>query len=191
MSARGGSRASCSEEVVTLAGGRIAYSTAGSGEPILLIHGLGGTRSTWRHLVGTLAETHLVIAPDLLGHGDSGAPAGDYSLGAHAAALRDLLVALDLDRATIVGHSFGGGVAMQFAYQFPELVDRLVLIASGGLGSGVSLALRAATLPGASTTLQALTAITPGWLGRLSYRAVRAVPAFAGADLEGLLSAFT
>jgi pimeloyl-ACP methyl ester carboxylesterase len=95
-----------------------------------------------------------------------------------------------VDRATVVGHSFGGGIALQFAHQFPELTERIALVASGGLGRGVNLALRAATLPGASTALQVLTTATPRWLTAVTSRAVRAVPPLAGADLEGLLSAF-
>jgi pimeloyl-ACP methyl ester carboxylesterase len=166
---------------------------ADSGGPVVvLLHGLASSSTTWAQVMPALGRHAHVIAPDLLGHGRSAKPrSGDYSLGAYAAGLRDLLIALDLDRATIVGHSFGGGVAMQFAYQFPELTDRLVLVASGGLGSEVTIALRAATLPGAATTLRVVTAMTPRWLGRLTHRAVRAIPVLAGADLEGLLSAFT
>ena len=94
-----------------------------------------------------------MIAPDLIGHGDSATPRGDYSLGAHAASIRDLLAAIGVDRATIVGHSLGGGVAMQFFYQFPQRVERLVLVSSGGLGREVSPLLRSAALPGASALL--------------------------------------
>jgi pimeloyl-ACP methyl ester carboxylesterase len=141
---------------IALAGGTIAYTTAGSGDPLLLVHGLGGTRKTWRHLVDALAATHTVIAPDLPGHGDSDAPAGDYSLGAHAAALRDLLVALGHASATVAGHSLGGGIALQFAYQFPERTDRLILISSGGLGRQLSPVLRAATLPAAEVAVAGL-----------------------------------
>jgi pimeloyl-ACP methyl ester carboxylesterase len=161
------------------------------GPVVVLLHGLASSSDTWAQVMPTLGRRAHVIAPDLLGHGQSAKPrSGDYSLGAYAAGLRDLLVALDLDRATIVGHSFGGGVTMQFAYQFPELTDRIALVASGGLGSGVTLALRAATLPGAATTLRAITAMSPRWLSRLTHRAVRAVPSLAGADLDGLFSAF-
>ncbi|GIF53674.1 pimeloyl-ACP methyl ester carboxylesterase [Asanoa ferruginea] len=145
--------------------GTLAYTIAGRGEPLLLVHGLGGSRHTWRHLIGTLAQTHTVIAPDLPGHGDSAAPDGDYSLGAHATALRDLLVSLGLTSATIVGHSLGGGIALQFAYQFPERTDRLVLISSGGLGPQLTPALRAATLPAAGTVVAALARI-PSFLTR-------------------------
>ena len=134
----------------------MAYTTAGSGEPLVLLHGLGGTRQTWNRMIDALAATHTVIAPDLPGHGDSDAPAGDYSLGAHAASLRDLLVGLGHAKATIVGHSLGGGIALQFAYQFPDRVNRLVLISSGGLGPQLTPMLRGATLPGAQTVVAAL-----------------------------------
>jgi pimeloyl-ACP methyl ester carboxylesterase len=100
-----------------------------------------------------LAGEHTVIAPDLIGHGDSAAPRGDYSLGAHAASIRDLLAAVGIGRATLVGHSLGGGVAMQFFYQFPQRVERLALVSSGGLGHDVSPMLRTAALPGMSTLL--------------------------------------
>jgi pimeloyl-ACP methyl ester carboxylesterase len=94
-----------------------------------------------------------VIAPDLLGHGESAKPKGDYSLGAHASLLRDLLNALGHERATCIGQSLGGGIVLQFAYQFPERCERIVLVGSGGLGSEVNLLLRALTAPFAETLL--------------------------------------
>src|SRR5256714_6210388 len=106
--------------------------------------------SHWQSVALSLAREHTVLAPDLIGHGDSAAPRGDYSLGAHAASIRDLMAAIGIERATIVGHSLGGGVAMQFFYQFPQRVERLVLISSGGLGREVSPMLRGAALPGAA-----------------------------------------
>ncbi len=109
--------------------------------------------SHWKSVALNLANDHTVIAPDLIGHGDSAAPRGDYSLGAHAASIRDLLAAIGIDRATLVGHSLGGGVAMQFFYQFPQRVERLALISSGGLGHEVSPMLRTAALPGMSALL--------------------------------------
>jgi pimeloyl-ACP methyl ester carboxylesterase len=134
---------------VAIHGHDVSYRRSGSGETVLLIHGLAGSSRTWRSVLPELALTHDVIAPDLLGHGESAKPTGDYSLGAFASGLRDFLAALDVPRATIVGHSFGGGVAMQLAYQHPELCDRLVLVSSGGLGREVSWLLRLLTLPGA------------------------------------------
>jgi pimeloyl-ACP methyl ester carboxylesterase len=134
---------------VVIHGHEVSYRRAGSGEVVLLIHGLAGSSRTWREVQPQLCETHDVIAPDLLGHGESAKPMGDYSLGAYASGLRDFLAAIDVPSATIVGHSFGGGVAMQLAYQHPELCDRLVLVGSGGLGREVSWLLRIVTLPGA------------------------------------------
>jgi pimeloyl-ACP methyl ester carboxylesterase len=131
------------------------YRVAGSGPPIVLIHGMLNSSSHWQSVALSLADGYTVIAPDLIGHGDSAAPRGDYSLGAHAASIRDLLAAVGIDRATIVGHSLGGGVAMQFFYQFPQRVERLVLISSGGLGQDVSPMLRTAALPGVSLLLSA------------------------------------
>src|SRR5947209_19809618 len=126
---------------------------AGSGPPVVLIHGMINSSRHWEEVATRLADDYLVIAPDLIGHGDSATPRGDYSLGAHAASIRDLLTVVGIDRATIVGHSLGGGVAMQFFYQFPQRVERLVLISSGGLGHEVSPMLRTAALPGASLLL--------------------------------------
>lgn len=134
---------------IVIHGHDVGYRRAGNGEALLLIHGLAGSSQTWRAVHRQLAETHDVIAPDLMGHGESAKPMGDYSLGAFASGLRDFLAALDVPSATIVGHSFGGGVAMQLAYQHPELCDRLVLVGSGGLGREVSWLLRLVTLPGA------------------------------------------
>ena len=155
------------EARVDLPGGTIAYTTAGSGAPLLLIHGLGATRRSWQHVIDSLAATHTVIAPDLPGHGESDAPAGDYSLGAHAAALRDLLVALGHPSATVAGHSLGGGIALQFAYQFPSHTRRLLLISSGGLGPELSVLLRAATLPGAAGVVAGLVHLPTGVTRRL------------------------
>jgi pimeloyl-ACP methyl ester carboxylesterase len=134
---------------VTIHGHDVGFRRGGSGEPILLIHGLAGSSRTWDDVIPTLAGHYDVIAPDLLGHGESAKPVGDYSLGAFASGLRDFLAVLGVPSVTIVGHSFGGGVAMQLAYQHPHLVDRLVLVGSGGLGREVSWLLRLLTLPGA------------------------------------------
>ena len=142
---------------LVLHGHRITYRMAGEGPVVVLIHGITSASDTWRELLPFLAEHHTVIAPDLLGHGQSAKPRGDYSLGAYASGIRDLLLALGHQRATVVGHSLGGGVAMQFAYQFPERCERLALISSGGLGREVHLLLRAASLPGSEIVLPLLT----------------------------------
>jgi pimeloyl-ACP methyl ester carboxylesterase len=139
---------------IVLHGHRVSYRTAGDGGPVvLLIHGIVGCAEQWDQVVPLLAERYTVIAPDLLGHGQSAKPRGDYSLGAYAASVRDLLVALGHRRATVVGHSLGGGVAMQFAYEYPPFAERLVLVSSGGLGREVHPMLRAATLPGSEIVL--------------------------------------
>ena len=140
---------------VTLHGHRISYREAGEDrEPvILLIHGITSSSATWDPVLPELASDAHVIAPDLLGHGESDKPRADYSLGALASILRDLLEHLGVERVTVVGHSLGGGVAMQFSYQYPEYCERIVLVDSGGLGREVSVALRAATLPGAEFVL--------------------------------------
>jgi len=120
---------------------------AGDGPVVLLVHGMAGSSATWTRVMPALAERFTIVAPDLLGHGASAKPRGEYSLGAHANVLRDVLNALGHDRATFVGQSLGGGVVMQMAYQFPERCQRLVLVSSGGLGREVSLLLRALTFP--------------------------------------------
>ena len=142
-------------KTVTLHGRAVTYAEAGSGPVLLLIHGIAGTYENWQAVVEPLARGHTVLAPDLPGHGMSAPGGGDYSLGALAAGLRDLLIALGHERATLVGHSLGGGIAMQFAYQFPEVTERLVLVSSGGLGPEVSPVLRAAALPGADLFIAA------------------------------------
>lgn len=131
----------------TIHGYRRAFRIAGSGPPVILIHGIGDNSTTWTSVHSTLAERFTVIAPDLLGHGKSDKPRADYSVPAYANGLRDLLGVLSIDHATIIGHSLGGGVAMQFAYQFPQLVERLVLVSSGGVTKDVNLVLRCASLP--------------------------------------------
>jgi pimeloyl-ACP methyl ester carboxylesterase len=138
---------------VDLHGHRAIYRIAGSGPPVVLVHGMVNSSRHWESVALQLADTYTVIAPDLIGHGDSATPRGDYSLGAHAASIRDLLTAIGVERATLVGHSLGGGVAMQFFYQFPQRTERLVLISSGGLGHEVSPLLRGAALPGATGLL--------------------------------------
>jgi pimeloyl-ACP methyl ester carboxylesterase len=163
---------------VKLHGHRVNFNIAGQGPPVVLIHGVAGRAAQWDQTMLLLAERHTVIAPDLLGHGESAKPRGDYSLGAFASGVRDLLIGLDIEGATVVGHSLGGGIAMQFAYQFPERCQRLVLVSSGGLGQDVHPVLRAATLPGSELLLPLLAharlleaiAVVPRALGRIGLR---------------------
>lgn len=136
-----------------LHGHEVIYRTAGEGPPVVLVHGMLNSSLHFKKVALRLAERHTVIVPDLIGHGDSATPRGDYSIGAHAAVIRDLLSAIGVERASIVGHSLGGGIAMQYFWQFPERVERLALISSGGLGRDVGPLLRIAALPGASAGL--------------------------------------
>jgi pimeloyl-ACP methyl ester carboxylesterase len=178
------------EREIVLHGHRVRFLEAGAPADrrrprpvLLLVHGITSRADGWRPIMELLARDHHVLAPDLLGHGGSAKPRGDYSLGAYASGLRDLVAALGHDRVSVAGHSLGGGVAMQFAYQFPERTERLALISSGGLGREVSVLLRAAALPGAELVLPLLTpgwlqGVT-GWLGRAGTR----VGIHAGPDL--------
>lgn len=147
-----------------LHGRPVTYAEAGAGPVLLLVHGMGGGCENWREVIEPLARRYTVVAPDLPGHGASAPGSGDYSIGALAVGLRDLLLALGHERATLVGHSLGGGIAMQLAYQYPELAERLVLVSSGGLGPEVSLILRAAALPGSELWITA-TARSASWAG--------------------------
>ena len=164
-----------------------AYRMAGRGPALLFLHGIGDDSSTWLDLLASLSADFTVIAPDLLGHGSSAKPRADYSVAVYACGMRDLLTTLDVDRVTVVGHSLGGGVAMQFAYQFPERCERLVLVGSGGVGAGVHPLLRLAAAPGAGLVLPLLG--TPP--------AVAALRGFAGllrvfddADLDYVLTRY-
>ena len=144
-----------------LHGDRIAYRDTGQGPALLLIHGMAGSSATWEAITPQLAKKYRVIAPDLLGHGESAKPRGDYSLGAFAALLRDLLDELGVHRATVIGQSLGGGIAMQFAYQHREHCERLALIGSGGLGPDLSPMLRILSAPGAEFVLPV---VAPQWV---------------------------
>jgi pimeloyl-ACP methyl ester carboxylesterase len=157
---------------VTIHGHRRAYVKAGSGPALLLLHGLGCDHTTWLPVIDALARRYTVIAPDLLGHGASDKPRADYSLGGFANGMRDLLTLLGVDRVTVVGHSFGGGVAMQFAYQFPERTERLVLVGSGGLGPEVSPAIRAITTTGFYQVMGLLTLPGVRHAGKAGLRAL-------------------
>jgi len=146
---------------ITLHGHRVCYRIAGSGPVVGLIHGITETQEVWDPVIPQLAEHYTVVASDLVGHGRSAKPRGDYSLGAYASGMRDLMGALGYERGTVVGRSLGGGIALQFAYQFPEYTERLVLVSSGGLGREVHPLLRAATLPASEIVIPF---IAPSWV---------------------------
>jgi pimeloyl-ACP methyl ester carboxylesterase len=168
----------------------VTYRTAGRGPVLLLLHGIANSSQTWERVAPLLSEHFTLIAPDLLGHGESATPRGDYSLGAHASAVRDLLTALGIEYVTVVGHSLGGGIAMQFAYQFPERCARLVLVSSGGLGREVHLLLRAAALPGADYVLPLLTSSGVVGVGRHVGGLLRRVRLAPGGDVDVIAEGF-
>src|SRR3954452_15914504 len=178
-------------EEITLHGHRVTYRRAGWGPVILLLHGVAGSSETWELVIESLAEKYTIVAPDLIGHGESAKPRGDYSLGAYASGLRDLLQAIGHDSATVVGHSLGGGIAMQMAYQFPERCERLVLVSSGGLGREVNFLLRAATLPGSEVVIPVLASGQVLGAGERLARIVGRTGLRAGSDLEELWRGLT
>jgi pimeloyl-ACP methyl ester carboxylesterase len=177
-------------EQIELHGHVVSYRTGGRGPVLGLVHGITNSSASWEPVLGLLGQHFTIVAPDLLGHGNSAKPRGDYSLGASASLLRDLLLALGHERAMIAGHSLGGGIAMQFAYQFPERVERLVLVSSGGLGRQVTPMLRAVALPGAELVLPLLASqpivdagtTVGGWIHKLGLR--------VGADLTAMAEGF-
>jgi len=163
---------------LSIHGHEVAFRTTGNGPVLVLLHGMAGSSATWLRVMPALARRFTVVAPDLLGHGASAKPTGEYSVSAHANVVRDLLAALGHDRATLVGQSFGGGVAMQLAYQFPTRCERLVLVSSGGLGPEVGILLRGLSLPGSEHLLPLV--CTPA----LRDAAIRLAGWFAGAGLR-------
>ncbi|MFF4693829.1 alpha/beta fold hydrolase [Streptomyces sp. NPDC001307] len=168
-------------------GHRWAFRMAGKGPAVLLIHGIGDSSDTWADLIPELARHYTVIAPDLLGHGSSDKPRGDYSVPAYANGMRDLLGVLGIDKVTLVGHSLGGGVAMQFTYQFPERTERLALVSTGGVGRGVTPALRAASLPGAHLVLSSLRLPTVRTQTVMAIRLLKLLDTGLGQDAPDLL----
>ncbi|MBN8870704.1 MAG: alpha/beta fold hydrolase [Solirubrobacterales bacterium] len=177
-------------QTIEIHGQPVTYHKMGEGPPVLLVHGITSSSRTWKSVMPRLAENYTVIAPDLLGHGRSAKPQGDYSLGAYASGMRDLLVALDVPKATVVGHSLGGGIAMQFAYQFPDRISRLVLVDSGGIGREVNPALRAATLPGAEYVLPVLFTPTLHDAGLKVRNFLAGIGLRGSADVEGVAEGF-
>lgn len=143
-------------EQVSIHGQRVCYRRGGAGPVLLLLHGIGDSSRAWIPAMRLLQRSYAVLAPDLPGHGNSSNPLGDYSLGSHASSMRDLLDLLSIERVTVVGQSFGGGVAMQFCYQFPSRCERLVLVDAGGLGREVNWILRLATVPASEYVMPVL-----------------------------------
>lgn len=177
-------------QYVRIHGHQRAFVRRGSGPALLLLHGLGCDHTTWEPVIDGLARRYTVIAPDLLGHGASDKPRADYSIGGYANGMRDLLGVLGVPRATVVGHSLGGGVAMQFAYQFPELTQRLVLVAPGGFGPEVTPAIRLVTTPGFHQAMGVLTLPGLRHLGSAGMRALSRAPGATSWDLDEVANVY-
>ena len=177
-------RGSIEVQKVTIHGHQRAFVKVGSGPALLLLHGLGCDHTTWLPVITQLAKKYTVIAPDLLGHGASDKPRADYSVGGYANGMRDLLTVLNIDKVTVVGHSLGGGVAMQFGYQFPERTERIVLVAPGGLGPEVTPLIRAVTLPGFNPVMGLLTLPVVRHAGMAGMRALARTGMTATHDLD-------
>lgn len=175
---------------VTIHGYRRAYVKAGEGPVLLLVHGIGDSSDTWRPVFSELARTHTVIAPDLLGHGRSEKPRADYTVGGFANGMRDLLSVLGVGRVTVVGHSLGGGVAAQFAYQFPDRCERLVLVGSGGVGRTVSPLLRLAAIPGVEALMPLLGLPPVRAVSRIGAGILRIFDTALGRDATEVLAVF-
>jgi pimeloyl-ACP methyl ester carboxylesterase len=171
-------------QYLTIHGHKRAFVKTGAGPALLLLHGLGCDHTTWLPVIAALSRNYTVIAPDLLGHGQSDKPRGDYSVGGYANGMRDLLTVLGIDKVTVVGHSFGGGVAMQFAYQFPERTERLILVAPGGLGREVAASIRAITLPCFQQVMGLVTLPGLRQVATAGLRALAATGAYGTHDLD-------
>jgi pimeloyl-ACP methyl ester carboxylesterase len=177
-------------QFVTIHGHRRAFVKAGKGPALLLLHGVGCDHTSWDEVIEPLSRRYTVIAPDLLGHGQSDKPRADYTLGGFANGMRDLITVLGIDKVTVIGHSFGGGVAMQFAYQFPERTERLMLVASGGLGAEVSPGIRMISTPGFDQLMSVLTLPGLRHAGVLGLRALAATPWKVTRDLDEVADIF-
>lgn len=168
----------------TVHGHKRAFVMTGKGPALLLLHGLGCDHTTWEPVIDGLAKRFTVIAPDLLGHGQSDKPRADYSVGGYANGMRDLLTVLGVERVSILGHSLGGGVAMQFAYQYPALTERLILVGPGGFGPEVTPLLRAITTPGFHQIMGVLTLPGIRHLGMAGMAALAHSPISRTRDLD-------
>lgn len=175
---------------LTVHGYRRAYVMEGQGPALLLVHGIGDSSDSWRPVLDELTRRYTVVVPDLLGHGRSEKPRADYSVAAYANGMRDLLSVLDVDRVTAVGHSLGGGVAAQFAYQYPDRCERLVLVGSGGVGRDVSPLLRLATLPGAELLMPFFGLPPIRVASRLAAECLRLLDTALGRDATEVLAVF-
>jgi len=125
----------------------VAWTELGSGPPLLCLHGLGDSHRTWRRILPLLAPHRRLILPDLPGHGLSGRPDAPYTLAWYSQTMHGFLDALGLESVSVLGHSYGGGVAQWMVLDARERIERLVLVAPGGLGRRVGIGMRLAAFP--------------------------------------------
>lgn len=123
------------------------WALGDKGTVVVLIHGLGVSADIWIHNVEPLAKRHRVYVPDLIGFGRSDKPGPSFSPLDYSRFLDDFMNTLNIDRASLVGQSLGGGIALQYTLQFPQKVSKLVLVGSAGLGKEVIWTLRVMSLP--------------------------------------------
>lgn len=177
-------------EHVVVHGYRRAFRRCGSGPALVLLHGIGDSSEAWAPLMPILGERFTVVAPDLLGHGASDKPRADYSVAAYANGVRDLLDVLGIERATVVGHSLGGGVAAQACYQYPHRFERLVLVSTGGVAREVAPVLRLLSAPYAELTLPVTQLPGARLVAAALAAAVKCTPLAVGRDADELLRVF-
>ncbi len=123
------------------------WALGDKGTPVLLIHGLGASADIWMYNVEALARQHRVYVPDLVGFGRSDKPGPSFSPFDYTPFLDDFMNLLKIERVSLVGQSLGGGIALHYALQFPQKVNKLVLVDSAGLGKEVIWTLRLMSLP--------------------------------------------
>ncbi len=124
------------------------------GSRVILLHGGNGSIEFWLYNLPELAKHYQVYAFDMVGSGKSDFPIASYSLTYQAKFLAGFMSALNIDSATLIGNSMGGGVALQFTSLYPDRVDKLVLVDSMGLGREISIGIRLITLPAIVNSLR-------------------------------------
>ena len=162
-----------SHEFMPVAGHRLAYLDEGTGPAVLLIHGIPTSSLLWRRIIPVLAETHRVIAPDMLNYGKSEKPMdADVSIAAQSRLMIGMLDALGIPRADVVAHDIGGGVAQIMAVNHPERVNKLVLSNAVCLDSWPIPEFKPLQEPGAETemSLAAFVSMMRGFLPQGVYR---------------------
>ncbi len=128
------------EKAAVVYGQNIRYIEAGQGPAVILLHGLGSIKEIWSANIGALSAKYHVYAPDQIGFGHSDKPLLEYKIVTFVDFLQAFMQSQNISKATLVGNSLGGWIAIDFAAQHPEMVDKLVLVDSAGLPWGKALA---------------------------------------------------